>query len=79
MERREQGLDEDWSEDALSAEDEVKEDRDLLMEIDAAVRSITGAKGVHSDDVKRMMGTAGVRPEEAEDHALTEKCGRRGS
>jgi len=73
MERREQGLDEDWSEDALSAEEEVKEDRDLLLEIDEAVRSITGAKGVHSDDIDRMMGVAGVRPEEAEVHALTEK------
>jgi len=72
MERREQGLDEDWSEDALSAEDEVKEDKDLLMEIDAAVRSITGAKGVPKDAVDRMMGAAGVRPEEAYDHALTE-------
>ena len=43
------------------------------MEIDAAVRSITGAKGSHGAIMDRMLGTAGVRPDEAEDHALTEK------
>ena len=46
----------------------MKEDRDLLMEIDAAVRSITGAKGSHGEIMDRMLGTAGVRPDEAEDH-----------
>lgn len=60
MERREQGLDEDWSEDALSAEEEVKEERDLLLEIDAAVRSITGAKGSHAEDIARVADTAGL-------------------
>jgi hypothetical protein len=48
MDRRSQGLDEDWSEDALSAEEEIAEDRDLLGEIQKAVSSITGAKGVGS-------------------------------
>jgi len=47
-------LDEDWSEDALSAEEEVEEDRDLLDRISSAVSSITGAKGIISaNDVKR--------------------------
>ncbi|KAL1523163.1 hypothetical protein AB1Y20_018118 [Prymnesium parvum] len=73
MERREQGLDEDWSEDALSAEEEVQEDRELLAQIDAAVRSITGAKGVRHDEVARVMGAVGVGLEDAESHALTEK------
>jgi hypothetical protein len=46
MERREQGLDEDWSEDALSADEEVAEDQDILARISDAVGSVTGAKGV---------------------------------
>jgi len=51
MERREQGLDEDWSEDALSAEDELVEDRDILAKIEAAVSSVVSAKGVDMADL----------------------------
>lgn len=70
MERRAQGLDEDWSEDALSAEDEIAEDRDLLAQISSAVASITGAKGVRP----RRTGAMGNLPEdEAEQHAVTER------
>lgn len=57
MERRAKGLDEDWSEDALSSEEEVAEDRDILDRIGTAVSSITGAKGLLSNrDIKKAMG-----------------------
>ena len=68
MDRRAQGLDEDWSEDALSADDEVAEDRDLLAQISSAVASITGAKGVAG--ARKMPG---LGDDEAESHALTER------
>ena len=45
MDRRAKGLDEDWSESALAAEDEVREDQDLLDQISNAVTSVAGAKG----------------------------------
>lgn len=56
MERREQGLDEDWSEDALSAEEEVEEDSGLLKSIDAAVRAITNSKGVQPGELHALGG-----------------------
>ena len=73
MERREQGLDEDWSEDALSAEEEVKEDRDLLRDIEEAVRSVTGAKGVDHGEVQSVAGSAGMHEDGAEAHLLQER------
>ena len=69
MERRAQGLDEDWSEEALSQEEEVREDRDLLDTISRAVSSITGAKGVVPDS--RVAATHGAV--EAEAQSLQEK------
>ena len=51
MDRRAKGLDEDWSEDALSSDEEVKEDRDLLQRISEAVGSITGAKGLSRHEI----------------------------
>jgi len=71
MDRRAQGLDEDWSEDALSAEEELQEDRDLLAQIQEAVSSLTGAKGVHPDKVARF-GSDGMHDDEAEAHAVNE-------
>jgi len=68
MARRQQGLDEDWSEDALSSDEEVDEDRDLLAQISQAVESITSAKGV---DASRFL-KAGGSMEEAEAHAMNE-------
>ena len=55
---REQGLDEDWSEDALSAEEEVEEDSTLLKSIDEAVSEIIKAKGVHAGEL-HALGPAG--------------------
>jgi len=71
MDRRSRGLDEDWSEDALSAEDEVQEDRDLLAQIQQAVSSITGAKGVASARIQQAAG-GGIPEGEAEAHAVNE-------
>jgi hypothetical protein len=51
MDRRAKGLDEDWSEDALSADDEIKEDRSLLQRISEAVGSITGAKRLSRQEI----------------------------
>ena len=65
MERREQGLDEDWSEDALSAEEEVEEDGALLKSIDDAVRAIMGAKGVKPHEVPLLGTLAGDVAEKA--------------
>lgn len=59
MNRREQGLDEDWSEDALSAEEEIEEDRDLLHQIAEAVGSITRGKGVAHEDIMKATSTGG--------------------
>ena len=69
MDRRAKGLDEDWSEDALSAEEEVQEDRDLLDQIQQAVSSITGAKGAPAH---KMANLAHLAPHEREAHAVTE-------
>jgi len=80
MDRRAKGLDEDWSEDALSSDEEVKEDRDLLQRISEAVGSITGAKGVG-----KILGEGASRkggdPEkgsygevEAEEHLIMERA-----
>jgi len=46
MERRKAGLDEDWTDDALTPEEEVAEDKELLSQIDDAAASILAAKGV---------------------------------
>jgi len=46
MARRTAGLDEDWTEDALTPEEEVAEDQVLLGQIDDAASSILAAKGV---------------------------------
>ena len=40
------GLDEDWTDDALTPEEEVAEDKELLSQIDDAAASILAAKGV---------------------------------
>ena len=80
MDRRAKGLDEDWSEDALSSDEEIKEDRDLLQRISEAVGSITGAKGVG-----KILGEGASRkggdPEkgsygevEAEEHLIMERA-----
>ena len=53
MDRRAKGLDEDWSEDALSADEEIKEDRGLLQQISEAVGSITGAKGLSRHEIMK--------------------------
>jgi len=71
MDRRSRGLDEDWSEDALSAEEEVQEDRDLLAQIQEAVSSITGAKGVAAQKIASAT-VPGMPLEEAETHAVHE-------
>jgi len=47
MERRQQGLDEDWTDDALTADEEVAEDKDLLEQMNLAAASIIAAKGEH--------------------------------
>ncbi len=72
MRRRSEGLDEDWSEDALSAEEEVAEDRDLLDQITEAVASITGAKGV-GGGVGELASIYGVDEHEAEAHLRSER------
>jgi thiol-disulfide isomerase/thioredoxin len=46
MARRKAGLDEDWTDDALTPEEEVAEDKELLGQIDDAASSIMAAKGV---------------------------------
>jgi len=78
MDRRAQGLDEDWSEDALSAEEEVKEDRDILHKISEAVGSITGAKGLPHAMVmaKRKSGGQfeGAHELEVEEHLVNERA-----
>ena len=61
------------SEDALSADEEVAEDRDLLTEIERAVRSVTGAKGADAEHVASLTRSVGMREEEAEGHILSEK------
>ena len=73
MGRRKQGLDEDWSEDALSAEEEVVEDRDLLQRISEAVSSVTGAKGVPPQAVSWVARSGGLGEAEAEAHIVSEK------
>uniref|UniRef100_A0A7S0LNT7 Thioredoxin domain-containing protein n=1 Tax=Coccolithus braarudii TaxID=221442 RepID=A0A7S0LNT7_9EUKA len=47
MERRQQGLDEDWTDDALNAEEEVADDKELLEQMNLAAASIVAAKGEH--------------------------------
>ena len=71
MERRAQGLDEDWSEDALSAEEEVEEDRDLLAQIQRAVSSIAGAKGGITSTSILKSGVSGDADEAHAVHELT--------
>jgi len=78
MNRREQGLDEDWSEDALSAEEEIEEDRDLLHQIAEAVGSITRGKGVAHEDIMKATSTGsqleGMHELEAEAHVVNERA-----
>ena len=71
MDRRAQGLDEDWSEDALSADEEVAEDKDLLAQIQEAVSSLTGAKGVAKGQIDRNH-ISGMARDEAEQNAVME-------
>ena len=65
MERRREGLDEDWSEDALGPEEEVAEDRELLAQIDDAASSILAAKGVDIRHILRHAREAGSEGAEA--------------
>jgi hypothetical protein len=78
MDRRAQGLDEDWSEDALSSDEEVEEDRDLLRQISEAVGSITRGKGVAHEDIMRATGAGGdlegVHELEAEAHYVNARA-----
>ena len=73
MTRREQGLDEDWSEDALSADEEVEEDRELLAQMDIAISSIVAAKGVHPEQVRKATLDGNVGEGDAEGVAKREK------
>jgi len=78
MDRRAQGLDEDWSEDALSPDEEVAEDRDLLHRISEAVGSITGAKGMQLQNLQAKMGSGGqyegAHEGDVEEHMVNERA-----
>ena len=77
MTRREQGLDEDWSEDALSADEEVlrRTASCLRLRWTSRSRRIVAAKGVHPEQVRKATLDGNVGEGDAEGVAKREVGG----